>query len=525
MNPLKNFKSDIPAGIVVFLVALPLSLGIAMASGAPLYSGIIAGVIGGIVVGALSGSPLGVSGPAAGLAVIVLNAITDLGGFEILLVAVVISGILQLIFGFARAGIVAYYFPSAVIHGMLAGIGITIFLKQVPHAFGYDIDPEGDLSFFQVDGENTFSEILKMADYIHPGVVIVTAVSLFILILWETKPFKKMKWTKVLSAPLLVVIIGILFNKVFATIPHLRIETEHLVTLPVITSMDEFLGNFTFPDFSALGNSKVYIAAIVIAVVGSLETLLSVEAIDKQDPYRRITPTNRELKAQGVGNILSGLIGGLPVTQVIVRSSVNQQTGGKTKTSTIVHGVMMLVSVLAIPGVLNMIPLSSLAAILLTVGYKLARHELFKRMNRQGKGQFISFVVTLLAIVFTDLLIGIGLGMVVAISIILYNNYRVPYQLIKESLEGRNKIKIILSEDVTFLNKASILKSLEQIPDNTVVEIDASNTRFIHPDVSEIIEDFIINARSRNIGVATIDLYKNKRPEPLQHFKVTGNEE
>ncbi len=523
LSPLKNLKDDLPAGIVVFLVAMPLCLGIAMASGAPLYSGIIGGIIGGIVIGALSGSQLGVSGPAAGLAVIVLTAITELGGFEIFLVAVVIAGILQVVFGFAKAGIVAYYFPSSVIHGMLAGIGLLIFLKQIPHAFGYDSDPEGDFRFLQVDGKNTFSEIIHMFGNISPGVVVITVVSLFILIVWETKLIKKLKFTKVAPGPLVIVVIGILLNKFFANNGQFAISSDHLVTIPVPGSVDEFLGNFTFPDFSAISNPQVYITAIVIAVVASLETLLSVEAIDKLDPFKRITPTNRELKAQGIGNILSGLIGGLPVTQVIVRSSANAQSGGKSKAATIVHGILLLISIIAIPQILNLIPLATLAAILLVIGYKLAKPALFKKMYAQGPGQFYPFIVTILGIIFTDLLMGIGLGMVVAISIILYNNYKIPYKMKRENLEGKDKIKIVLSEDVTFLNKASILKALGQIPNNTFVEIDASNTHFIHNDVCEIIEDFKINASIRNIKVSTKDLYKGKQLEPLQHFKLINN--
>lgn len=523
LGPLKNLKDDLPAGVVVFLVAMPLCLGIAMASGAPLYSGIISGIIGGVVIGILSGSPLGVSGPAAGLAVIVLNAITDLGGFEIFLVAVVIAGIIQVIIGFAKAGIVAYYFPSSVIHGMLAGIGVLIFLKQIPHAFGYDHNPEGDFSFSQMDGENTFSEIIHMFGNITPGVVVITVVSLFILILWETELLKKLKFTKVVPGPLVIVIIGIILNKVFANNSQLAISPDHLVKIPVSGSVEEFLGNFILPDFSALSNPQVYITAIVIAVVASIETLLCTEAIDKLDPFKRITPTNRELKAQGIGNIISGLIGGLPITQVIVRSSANQQSGGKTKSATIVHGVLLLISIILIPKVLNLIPLATLATILLVVGFKLSKPALFKKMYAQGPGQFYPFIITIIGIIFTDLLTGIGLGMVVAISVILYNNYKIPYKMLRENLEGRDKIKIVLSEDVTFLNKASILKALGQIPDDTYVEINASNTHFIHNDVCEIIEDFKINALSRNIKVITKDLYKGKQLEPLQHFELLNN--
>lgn len=523
LSPFKNFKDDIPASIVVFLVAVPLCLGIALASGAPLFSGLIAGIIGGIVVGAISGSPLGVSGPAAGLAVIVLNAITELGGFEIFLVAVVLAGIIQIVMGFAKAGIIAYYFPSSVIHGMLAGIGVLIALKQIPHAFGYDNDPEGDFRFSQIDGENTFSEIIKMFDNISPGAVIITVTSLFILILWETSIFKKFRFTKLVQGPLVAVLTGALLNTIFKSSPVLAITTEQVVNIPLATSISSFFGNFSFPDFSALSNPQVYVTAIVLAVVASLETLLCVEATDKQDPLKRITPTNRELKAQGIGNILSGMIGGLPVTQVIVRSSANQQSGGKTKASAIFHGILLLLSIIAIPYALNLIPLATLAAILLVVGYKLAKPVLFKKMYKQGSGQFIPFVVTIAGIVLTDLLMGIALGMIVAIFIILRNNYKIPFKMKKENLAGKDKIRIVLSEDVTFLNKASIQKSLEQIPDNTLVEIDAKNTHFIHHDVIEIIEDFEVNAKARDIKVSIIDLYSGKDKEPPQHFELANN--
>jgi len=524
LNPLKNLKNDIPASIVVFLVALPLCLGIALVSGAPLYAGIIGGIIGGIVVGSLSGSALGVSGPAAGLAVIILNAITELGGFEIFLVAVILAGILQVIFGFARAGIVAYYFPSSVIHGMLAGIGILIFLKQIPHAFGYHGDPAGDFEFFQTDGQNTFSGIINVLQNINYGVTIVSILSLAILILWQSKLLSRFKFTKIIPGPLMVVVVGILLNQAFNNIPTLKIELEQLVSLPIAGSASEFFGNFTFPDFSAFMNPQVYLTAILIAVVASLETLLSVEATDKQDTLKRITPTNRELKAQGVGNIISGLIGGLPVTQVIVRSSANQQSGGKTKASTIIHGVFLVLSIIMIPNILNFIPLGALAAILMVVGFKLAKPSLFRKMYNQGKGQFGPFVVTILGIVFTDLLIGISLGMVVAISVILYNNFRIPYKLNRQNLEGRENINIKLSEDVTFLNKASILRTLEQIPDDTHVVIDATNTQFIHCDIIEIIEDFVINAETRNIEVEVLNLHKKRPDEPLSHFDLVNGD-
>lgn len=522
MDIVKYWKDDLPASVVVFLVAMPLCLGIALASGAPLFSGIIAGIVGGIVVGALSGSPLGVSGPAAGLAVIVLNAIADLGGFDIFLVSVILAGILQVLMGYLRAGIIAYFFPSSVIHGMLAGIGVLITLKQLPHAFGYDKEPEGTQSFVQFDQETTFQGLVRMLDAIHPGVIIVSVVSLCILILWDRPFLKKFSITKLIQGPLIAVIVGIVLKLFFDSIPALAIDSTHLVNLPIADSFSGFLGNFSFPNFKALLNPNVYMTAIVIAVVASLETLLCVEASDKQDTLKRVTPTNRELKAQGIGNIISGFIGGLPITQVIVRSSVNQQSGGKTKLSSILHGILLLISVLTIPWILNLIPLGVLAAILLVVGYKLAKPALFIKMYKEGFGQFFPFLVTIIGIVLTDLLMGIGFGMCVAIFIILRNNYKVPFKLKKENLEGKDSLRIVLSEDVSFLNKASILKTLAQIPDNTSVEIDARNAKFIHYDVLEIIEDFKLSAEFRNINVTTLDLNVEAYTTPISHFKLSS---
>jgi len=377
---IKNLKYDLPASLVVFLVAVPLCLGIALASGAPLFSGIIAGIVGGIVVGSLSGSQLGVSGPAAGLAVIVLTAIQELGAFEIFLMAVVIGGVFQMLLGFAKAGIIGYYFPSSVIKGMLSGIGIIIILKQIPHAFGYDKDYEGSLSFAQPDGHNTFSELFYMFEAISPGALIITTLSLLVLILWEQPFMKKIKLFQIVQGPLVVVAGGIFLNLIFQNMPALALNGEQVVSLPVPESIVGFFGQFTFPDFSSITNPAVWVTGATIAVVASLETLLCLEATDKMDPYKRVAPANRELQAQGVGNILSGLIGGLPITQVIVRSSTNIQSGGRTKMSAIFHGVIMLASAMAIPFVLNLIPLASLAAILFLVGYKLAKPALFKEM-------------------------------------------------------------------------------------------------------------------------------------------------
>ncbi len=508
-----HIKSDFPASIVVFLVAVPLCLGIALASGAPLFSGIIAGIIGGIVVGALSGSQLGVSGPAAGLAVIVLTAIQDLGAFNIFLVAVVIGGIVQLILGYLRAGIIGYYFPSSVIKGMLSGIGIIIILKQIPHAFGYDADYEGDLAFAQPDGHNTFSELYYMFEAITPGAIVVTLISMAILILWEQKFMKKIKIFQLIQGPLVVVVAGILLNLAFQSSETFLLSAEHLVSIPVAENIGAFFSQFTFPDFSQVTNPAVYVTGVTIAVVASLETLLCMEATDKLDPYKRVTPANRELKAQGIGNVLSGLIGGLPITQVIVRSSTNIQSGGKTKMSAILHGIILLICAMSIPRLLNLIPLASLAAILFMVGYKLAKPSLFKSMYRQGHMQFVPFVVTIVGIIFTDLLLGIGMGMIVGIFYILRNNYKAPYFFHPEEYTDGKPIRLELSEDVTFLNKAAILQTLNHMPENSHVIIDASKSINIDQDVLEIIDDFSIAAGNKNITLEVIESKFNKPEE------------
>lgn len=496
---LSNLRYDLPSSLVVFLVALPLCLGIALASGAPLFSGIIAGIVGGIVVGALSGSSLGVSGPAAGLAVIVLNSIDDLGAFDAFLMAVVLAGILQILFSILKAGVIAYYFPSAVIKGMLSGIGIIIILKQIPHAFGYDSDPEGDLGFIQPDGHNTLSELYYMLDGITPGAVLITLVSLSILILWEQPWTKKYTFFRLLPGALFAVVAGIVINLWEGEVGYWALSHEHEVDIPVSAGISGFFGQFSLPDFSQLGNSKIYVIAITIAIVASLETLLCVEATDKLDPEKRITPTNRELFAQGTGNLVSGLIGGLPITQVIVRSSANIQSGGKTKASAIIHGFLLLATVMAIPHFLNLIPLASLAAVLFVVGYKLAKPSLFKEMYKKGGGQFIPFIVTILGLVFTDLLIGIGLGLAVGIIQILWNNFKTPYHFDPEKHNEGEPVTIELSQEVTFLNKASIMQTLNNMPDGTHIIIDGKNNKYMHADVREIIDEFASVAPNRNI--------------------------
>jgi MFS superfamily sulfate permease-like transporter len=516
----KNLKNDIPASIVVFLVAVPLCLGIALASGAPLFSGIIAGIIGGIVVGALSGSQLGVSGPAAGLAVIVLSAITELGAFDVFLLAVVIGGVLQFLLGVLQAGIIGYYFPSSVIKGMLSGIGIIIILKQIPHAFGYDMDFEGSLAFNQPDGHNTFSELYYMLGAISPGAVVITVLSLAILILWERPFMKKIKLFQILQGPLFVVIIGVVLNLVFANTSW-ALNFDQIVSIPVAENLSGFFSQFTFPDFSQWNNPAVYTIAFTIAIVASLETLLCLEATDKLDPYKRVTPANRELKAQGIGNVVSGLIGGLPITQVIVRSSTNIQSGGKTKLAAILHGVILLGCAMLIPHILNLIPLASLAAILFLVGYKLAKPVLFKQMYKLGWSDFIPFMVTILAIVFTDLLLGIAMGMVVAIFYVLYNNYNIPFVFEKDDhLSDDGTIRIELSEEVTFLNKANIQRALSQIPEGSKVIIDASKTINIHHDVIEIIEEYESQAQYKNIQLKVIDRKrKGLTSKPMKDFE------
>lgn len=501
----KYLKNDLPSSIVVFFVALPLCLGIALASGAPLFSGLIAGIVGGIVVGALSGSQIGVSGPAAGLAAIVLTAIGALGGFENFLLAVVLGGIIQLVFGILKAGIIGYYFPSSVIKGMLTGIGIIIILKQIPHFFGYDADPEGDFAFFQIDGENTFSEIFKTANNISPGATVVAFLGLAILLLWSNVLSKKGKVFNLVQGPLVAVVAGIVFYNLTKDSSMWGISADHLVSVPIPDDVDSFLAQFSFPNFGAIGNPQIWITAFTIALVASLETLLCVEATDKLDPAKRVTPTNRELLAQGTGNIISGMIGGLPITQVIVRSSANIQSGGKTKMSAIIHGFFLLISVMLIPKLLNMIPLSVLAAILFIVGYKLAKPALFKKMYDLGWKQFIPFTVTVLGIVFTDLLIGIGLGLAVGIVVILIKSYQNSHFLhIEDQSNGKHRIKMTLAEEVTFFNKGAVLKELDSLPRDTYLELDVRKTRYLDNDIIEILDDFAFKAKERNIDIKLI---------------------
>ncbi len=519
-NPFKNLKKDIPASIVVFFVALPLCLGIALASGAPPFAGLIAGIIGGIVVGALSGSQLGVSGPAAGLAAIVATAITDLGSFEIFLVAVVVSGAIQIVFGLLKLGIIGYYFPSSVIKGMLTGIGIIIFLKQIPHFFGLDNDPQGDMDYFQIDGETTFSEIVNIGAYISPGATLIGCIALAILLLWSNVLSGKSKLFEVIQGPLVAVAVGIIYYMFTSDLSYWNISDEHLVNVPIPENFDSFVGQFRFPDFSQIGNVDVLITAFTIALVASLETLLSVEATDKLDPLKRVAPTNKELIAQGVGNMASGFIGGLPITQVIVRSSANIQSGGKTKMSTVLHGFLLLGSIIIIPALMNKIPLSVLAAILLIVGYKLAKPSVFKEMWTVGWRQFIPFIVTVVLLQI-NFLLGVGVGLAIGIMITLFQSYQNSHFLhATESDEtGKHKVKMSLAEEVTFFNKATILKELDHLPRNTYLELDVTKTNYLDHDVIEILDDFREKAANREINILLIsELGIEENPESFSEF-------
>jgi len=506
-NLFKELKSDLPASIVVFFVAVPLCLGIALASGAPLFAGIIAGIVGGIAVGIASGSPLGVSGPAAGLAVIVLTSIAAIGSWPAFLLAVVLAGIFQLIMGFAKAGFIAYFFPSSVIKGMLTGIGLLIILKQLPHAVGYDKDTEGDLAYIQADGGTTLSSISNAFNALTPGAVLISAIALAILIFWDKVLIKKHKIFQIIQGPIVVVVLGIVMNYLYQSgTLNFSLAADQVVRLPVANSLTEFFTFFTFPDFSAITNFKVWEVAVVLAIVASLETLLCVEATDKLDPYKRVTPTNRELKAQGLGNVLSGLIGGLPITQVIVRSTANITFGGKTKMSAILHGVFLLISAITIAGLLNMIPLASLAAILIIVGYKLAKPALFKQMYKLGWEQFIPFVATVAGILATDLLKGITIGVFFGIFYTLRHSYRNSHHM-KDTVTAKDGYQvhhIELAQEVSFFNKASVMQALEVIPANSKVVIDFSNSKSVAHDVLELIKNYEINAKTKNITVEKI---------------------
>ena len=498
---LESARRDVPAGIVVFLVALPLCLGIALASGAPLMSGLVTGVIGGIVVGMASGSHLMVSGPAAGLTAIVLAAITTLG-FPAFLTAVLLAGFIQIALGFLRAGVIGYYFPNAVIRGMLGGIGIIIILKQFPHAVGYDADPEGDETFTQINDENTFSALYNALDRIELGAVIMSVVALAILVLWD-RPF--MKRFAIIPGALLVVVLGVVLNALFAASGStLTLSGDHLVTLPIISSWSDLRSALSGPDFSAFSNGAVWTTALTLGIVASLETLLSLEATDRMDPLKREAPANRELIAQGIGNALCGLAGGLPMTGVIVRSSANVYAGAKTKASAIFHGMLLAIAVLAVPVLLNRIPLAVLASILLYTGWKLAHPRQLTYFISRGLHQWLPFVVTIVAILLTDLLKGIAIGLTTALLFILMEHLQSPsFQVVSQ--EGtRSRLK--LNEHLTFLSKANLSTALQQFPAGSEVEVDGSYVKRIDHDVAEVLREFRTSAAERMITVRFIGL-------------------
>jgi len=493
-----SLKYDGPSGAVVFLVALPLCLGIALASGAPLFAGIISGIVGGIVIGALSGSHVSVSGPAAGLAVIMLSGIQTIGSYKGLLVAVVLSGVLQLVFGMLKFGIIADYIPISVIHGMLAGIGALIILKQIPHALGSDTDYEGDFRFLEIGGNNTLSHVARAVASAQMGAVIVFAVGLVLLLLWE-RLAKESRFFQVVPGQLAVVVVGITLNQLFARfVPPIHLTTsEHLVNLPVPSSLSDFLNQFTFPDFSAIASIAAWKVAATIAVVGSVETLLSLEAADKLDPYKRMSSSNRELRAQGIGNIISGLLGGLPATSVVVRTAANVDAGSRTRMSAIIHGVLLLGSVIMLARILSLTPLASLAAILIMVGYKLTKPALYRTVYSQGLSQFLPFIVTVLAVVFTDLLTGVMIGLICGIFFVIRTNHHEAITVVNQDLNYLFRF----TKDASFINKNEFRRKLRELPDGAHVLIDGTRALFIDHDIMEIVSDFKELAPHKNIQI------------------------
>lgn len=514
-----NLGSDIPSSIVVFLVAIPLCLGIAGASGVNEFSGLIAGVIGGIVVGSMSKSQLSVSGPAAGLASLVAASLLKLPAVEAFFLAVVIAGIIQLIMGIFKLGFFGDYVPNNVIKGMLAGIGILLILKQLPHLVGYDKDIEGDETFIQLNGENTFSSIINSLNHLTPVAVLIGLIGLAILICYETKWVKSKKIFQLISGPLVVVIVGTILHLFLVNAPDaFGLEKEHLVNIPIANNTTEFFSFFHLPDFSALSNPQVWITALTLAIVASLETLLSLEAVDKLDPLKRFSPPNRELIAQGTGNIVSGMLGGLPITSVIVRSSANVNAGAKTKLSAILHGVLILFCVVFFPKILNLIPKAALAAILIFTGYKLAKIPLFVEYYKKGWEQFIPFVVTIIAIVRIDLLKGVLIGIAVGIFYVIRSNFRTA---VSATVDGNNHI-IKTRKDISFFSKPMLKNKLENIPAGTNAIIDISKSELIDLDIIETINEFILNAKEKNI---TVEVYKSENNELHKKINQSSKEQ
>lgn len=512
-----GLTKDILASLVVFLVALPLCLGIALASGAPIISGLLSGIVGGIIVGALSGSHTSVSGPAAGLTAVVLAQALMLGSFEAFLASVIVCGAVQIIFGLMRAGFIASFFPTSVISGLLSAIGLILILKQIPHLIGFDQDYEGEMSFFQHDHNNTFSEIFLSFSHVHLGAAIIGLSCLGLLIFWgKNKTLKN----SLCPPQLVLVIAAVLANLVFASfIPAFEIEAEHRVSLPLLSGFSDIKQLFIWPDLSTFKNPLVFVAGFSLAIVASLETLLNLEAVDKMDPKKRRSPPNRELVAQGIGNLILGFIGGLPVTSVIVRSSVNINAQAESKKSAIMHGFLLLICALFFPYILNLIPLSSLAAILIITGYKLANPNIFMAYLKKGYDQFIPYLATVFGILFTDLLIGICIGLSISIVFILKNHYQKPLHISKEKAFKDKILRINLAEQVSFLNRVSIKKTLDTLPEQAMVIIDATNTNFIDNDVIEIIKDFKANkCAEKNIRLSLVGFNKRWNIEDCISF-------
>lgn len=504
----KNILADVKAGLVVFLVALPLCLGIALACKVPLFSGIIAGVVGGILVTVFSGSKYSVSGPAAGLTAIVLSSITELGSFQALLAAIVFAGLIQIILGALQAGSIGNFIPNSVIKGMLAGIGIILIVKQIPHLFGYDKDPEGDEQFIQLDGENSFTELVHMINFITPGAIIIGVLSILILFISEKPFYKKDKILSNIPGPLLVVIFGVLLTISFKSYSFLMIDPQHLVVLPSIRNLSDLQSNLLFPDFSFINTKAFWIISATLALVASLETLLGIEAVDKLDPDKNESNTNKELFAQGIGNIACGFLGGLPVTSVIVRSSANINSGAKSKLSTITHAVLLLISVLLLPGVLALIPNACLAGILIMTGVKLTKISIFKEQWKLGYDQFIPFVITILVMLGTDLLKGVCVGLIVAVIFIIRDNVKTGFDSTKEMINGKMYYVIKLPQHLTFFNKGFLIKFLKSVHNNSQVTIDASINKKMNEDCKEVITNFIETSKNRKIEIELIK-FKN----------------
>lgn len=507
----EKYKQDFSAGLVVFLVALPLCLGIALASNAPLMSGVISGAIAGLIVSWLSGSSLSVSGPAAGLTVLVASGIQELQTFEAFCAATVITGVFQLLFSFLGFGFIAGVFPNSVIKGMLAAIGLIIILKQIPHGLGYDADYEGDLGFWELAGENTITDIIRAVFSASAGPILICLASLVIITLWSSNKIRKPAFLNLIPGALVAVVASILLNELFKKyIPALGIiDSSHLVSLPVFETAAQFFGQFKHPDWSAFLNVKVYGVALVIAIIASVETLLCIEATDKIDPLRRLSSMNRELFAQGVGNTIAGMVGGIPMTSVIVRSSANVYAGARTRMSSFVHGVLIFLSVLFFPKILNMVPLATLAAVLFVVGYKLAPISLFKQMFHKGFDQFFPFLVTVVAILFSDLLKGVCLGLLVGTILALWGNF---YSAITVVRDGRYFL-IKFTKDVTFINKLKLKSVLLNVPSNTKLLIDGSLAHYIDADIMEMIIEYQETAKHQNIEVEVKNLERKEFPK------------